>query len=159
LAALDPKLRKQMRVELKEIQRCVGITFLFVTHDQEEAMSMSDAIAVMNAGRIEQVGTPEAVYLRPATRFVAGFLGAVNWIGGIGLRPETTRLSRDVPVNGYASQMATITRTVFLGNCIQVAARLASGEEAVAEVSRENGAFQVGDPVHVWWNHADEMHF
>jgi len=159
LAALDPKLRKQMRVELNELQRRVGITFLFVTHDQEEAMSMSDAIAVMNAGRIEQVGTPEEVYLRPATRFVAGFLGAVNWIRGIGLRPETTRLSRDVPVNGYASQTATVTRTVFLGNCIQVAARLESGEEAVAEVSRENCAFKVGEPVHVWWNHADEMHF
>jgi ABC-type Fe3+/spermidine/putrescine transport system ATPase subunit len=159
LAALDPKLRKQMRVELKELQRRVGITFLFVTHDQEEAMSMSDAMAVMNAGRIEQVGTPEEVYLRPATRFVAGFLGAVNWIGRIGLRPETTRLSRNGPVNGYASQTATVTRTVFLGNCIQVAARLESGEEAVAEVSRENGAFNVGEPVHVWWNHADEMHF
>ena len=159
LAALDPKLRKQMRVELNELQRRIGITFLFVTHDQEEAMSMSDAIAVMNAGRIEQVGTPEEVYLRPATRFVAGFLGAVNWIRGIGLRPETTRLSRDVPVNGYASQTATVTRTVFLGNCIQVAARLESGEEAVAEVSRENGAFKVGEPVHVWWNQADEMHF
>jgi ABC-type Fe3+/spermidine/putrescine transport system ATPase subunit len=159
LAALDPKLRKQMRVELKELQRRVGITFLFVTHDQEEAMSMSDAIAVMNAGRIEQVGTPEEVYLRPATRFVAGFLGAVNWIGGIGLRPETTRLSRDLPVNGCTSQTATVTRTVFLGNYIQVAARLESGEEAVAEVSRENGAFKVGEPVHIWWNRGDEMHF
>jgi ABC-type Fe3+/spermidine/putrescine transport system ATPase subunit len=159
LAALDPKLRKQMRVELKELQRRVGITFLFVTHDQEEAMSMSDAIAVMNAGLIEQVGTPEEVYLRPATRFVAGFLGAVNWIADIGLRPETTRLSRDVPVNGHASQPATVTRTVFLGNCIQVAARLENGEEAVAEVSRESVAFQVGEPVHLWWNRADEMHF
>src|SRR5437016_6124393 len=81
LAALDPKLRKQMRLELKEMQRRVGITFLLVTHDQEEALSMSDQLAVMNAGRIEQVGSPEDVYLRPRTRFVAGFLGAVNWIG------------------------------------------------------------------------------
>src|SRR6266404_9644839 len=82
LAALDPKLRKQMRVELKALQTRVGTTFLFVTHDQEEALSMSDSIAVMNSGRIEQIGTPEDVYLRPGNRFVAGFLGAVNWIGG-----------------------------------------------------------------------------
>ena len=68
LAALDPKLRKQMRLELKEMQRRVGITFLLVTHDQEEALSMSDQLAVMNAGAIEQVGTPQDVYLRPRTR-------------------------------------------------------------------------------------------
>ena len=161
LAALDPKLRHEMRVELKELQRRVAITFLFVTHDQEEAMSMSDSIAVMNQGRVEQVGTPEEVYLRPATRFVAGFLGAVNWIDGIGVRPETTRLSRTGPVNGYPSIPATITRTVFLGDCIQVAARLGSGEEAVAQVPRPetNGGYNKGEPVHVWWTHDDEMRF
>src|SRR5262249_55420646 len=82
LAALDPKLRKQMRGELKALQARVGTTFLFVTHDQDEALSMSDSIAVMNGGRIEQIGSPEDVYLRPGTRFVAGFLGAVNWIDG-----------------------------------------------------------------------------
>jgi len=159
LAALDPKLRKQMRIELKDLQRRVGITFLFVTHDQEEAMSMSDSIAVMNQGRIEQVGTPEEVYLRPATRFVAGFLGALNWINGIGLRPETTRLSRTSELNGFASRAATVTRTVFLGNCIQVLARLETGEEAVAEISREDGGFQAGEPVHVWWKRSDELRF
>ena len=79
------------------MQRRVGITFLLVTHDQEEALSMSDQLAVMNAGAIEQVGTPEDVYLRPRTRFVAGFLGAVNWIGGVGVRPEATRISRSRP--------------------------------------------------------------
>jgi ABC-type Fe3+/spermidine/putrescine transport system ATPase subunit len=164
LAALDPKLRHEMRVELKELQRRVGITFLFVTHDQEEAMSMSDSIAVMNQGRVEQVGTPEEVYLRPATRFVAGFLGAVNWIDGVGVRPETTRLSPMGPVNGFPARQATITRTVFLGNCIHIAARLETGEEAVAEVSREealrnNGAYRVGEPIHIWWKHDDEMRF
>src|SRR5260370_3605992 len=82
LAALDPNLRKQMRVELKALQARVGTTFLFVTHDQEEALSMSDCIAVMNAGRIEQAGTPQGAYLPPSTRFVAGFLGAVNLIAG-----------------------------------------------------------------------------
>src|SRR5690242_9411204 len=73
MAALDPKLRKQMRQELTEMQRRVGITFLMVTHDQEEALAMSDQIAVMNEGRVEQVGPPEEIYLRPRTRYVADF--------------------------------------------------------------------------------------
>ena len=75
LGALDLKLRKQMQVELKRIQQEVGITFIYVTHDQEEAMTMSDRIAVMNKGRYEQLGDPESLYERPTTRFVAGFLG------------------------------------------------------------------------------------
>ena len=82
LGALDLKLREQMQVELKEIQRQVGITFVFVTHDQEEALTMSDRIAVFNAGRIEQVGTPAEVYERPATAFVAGFVGTSNLLRG-----------------------------------------------------------------------------
>jgi len=82
LGALDLKLRKQMQIELKRIQREVGITFIYVTHDQEEAMTMSDRIAVMNKGRYEQLGDPEALYERPTTRFVAGFLGVSNLLGG-----------------------------------------------------------------------------
>ena len=82
LGALDLKLRKQMQLELKRIQTEVGITFLYVTHDQEEAMVMSDRLAVMNAGKIEQVGPPEEVYDNPATEFVAGFLGASNMLEG-----------------------------------------------------------------------------
>jgi spermidine/putrescine transport system ATP-binding protein len=78
LGALDLKLRKQMQVELKRIQQEVGITFIYVTHDQEEAMTMSDRIAVMNRGSFEQLGEPEALYERPLTRFVAGFLGVSN---------------------------------------------------------------------------------
>ena len=158
LAALDPKLRKQMRHELKELQRRVGITFLFVTHDQEEALAMSDSIAVMNQGRIEQVGSPEDVYLRPATRFVAGFLGAVNWIDGIGLRPEVTRIARHAPAD-VVSRAATVVHSTFLGNCIQVMARLDSGEQAVAELARGSGAFQTGEAVHLYWKPADEMRF
>jgi spermidine/putrescine transport system ATP-binding protein len=80
LGALDLKLRKQMQVELKRIQQEVGITFIYVTHDQEEAMTMSDRIAVMNRGRYEQLGDPESLYERPSTRFVAGFLGISNLI-------------------------------------------------------------------------------
>jgi spermidine/putrescine transport system ATP-binding protein len=82
LGALDLKLRKQMQVELKRIQREVGITFIYVTHDQEEAMTMSDRIAVMNRGKYEQLGDPESLYERPQTRFVAGFLGVSNLLAG-----------------------------------------------------------------------------
>jgi spermidine/putrescine transport system ATP-binding protein len=82
LGALDLKLRKQMQLELKRIQTEVGITFIYVTHDQEEAMTMSDRIAVMRAGRIEQLGTPEELYEQPRTRFVAGFLGVSNLLTG-----------------------------------------------------------------------------
>ena len=82
LGALDLKLRKQMQVELKRIQREVGITFIYVTHDQEEAMTMSDRIAVMNKGRYEQLGDPETLYEHPDTRFVAGFLGVSNLLPG-----------------------------------------------------------------------------
>ena len=82
LGALDLKLRKQMQLELKRIQTEVGITFIYVTHDQEEAMTMSDRIAVMRAGRAEQLGTPEELYERPSTAFVAGFLGVSNLLDG-----------------------------------------------------------------------------
>src|SRR5215218_4661555 len=82
LGALDLKLRKQLQVELKRIQRDVGITFLYVTHDQEEALAMSDRIAVMDGGVVEQCGTPEEVYERPAKPFVAGFIGISNLIEG-----------------------------------------------------------------------------
>jgi spermidine/putrescine transport system ATP-binding protein len=92
LGALDLKLRKQMQIELKRIQQEVGITFIYVTHDQEEAMTMSDRIAVMNQGRYEQLGDPEGLYERPTTRFVAGFLGVSN------LLPATVTGSAD----GYA---------------------------------------------------------
>src|SRR5579863_7483165 len=82
LGALDLKLRQAMQVELKRIQREVGITFIYVTHDQSEALTMSDRIAVMNEGRVEQLGTPRAIYEHPATRFVAGFIGTSNLLSG-----------------------------------------------------------------------------
>jgi spermidine/putrescine transport system ATP-binding protein len=91
LGALDLKLRKQMQLELKRIQREVGVTFLYVTHDQEEALAMSDRLAVMNLGLIEQIGAPEDVYERPATEFVADFLGASNLLPG-----QVVRVDGDV---------------------------------------------------------------
>ena len=86
LAALDLKLREAMQLELKRIQREVGITFMFVTHDQGEALTMSDRIAVMSRGRVEQIGTPEEIYDRPASIFVAGFIGSANLLPGRGQR-------------------------------------------------------------------------
>ncbi|ACU76277.1 spermidine/putrescine ABC transporter ATPase subunit [Catenulispora acidiphila DSM 44928] len=83
LAALDLKLRRQMQIELKQIQREVGITFVFVTHDQDEALTMSDRVAVMNAGRVEHCGTPEDVYEHPETKFVASFMGTSNLMTGV----------------------------------------------------------------------------
>jgi ABC-type Fe3+/spermidine/putrescine transport system ATPase subunit len=158
LAALDPNLRQQMRLELKAMQRRVGITFLLVTHDQEEALSMSDQLAVMNEGRIEQVGAPEEVYLHPRSRFVAGFLGAINWMGGVGVRPEVTRIGRSVE-NGARSHPGVVAGSTFLGDCVRVTVRLASGEEAVAQVHRNSQVFAPGDPVYVCWNPTDEMTF
>ncbi len=90
LSNLDAKLREEMRFEIKEIQRRVGITVIYVTHDQAEAMAMSDRIAVMNAGKIQQVGTPYEIYRRPANSFVAGFIGLANFI-----RFKSLRLSKD----------------------------------------------------------------
>ena len=96
LGALDLKLRKQLQVELKRVQTEVGITFVYVTHDQEEALTMSDRIAVMNHGRVEQLGTPEELYERPTTRFVADFIGTTNLLSGsvesVGSGAATVRL-------------------------------------------------------------------
>jgi len=157
LAALDPTLRKQVRGELKYLQRRVGITFLFVTHDQEEALSLSDRIGVMRAGRLEQVGTPEEIYLRPRTRFVASFVGALNWVDGAAVRPEATRISREAPPGDAKSRPATVTGCVFLGNAIQVQVRLATGESVTAEVPRLEGSFLPDQAVQVWWRPCDEL--
>jgi putative spermidine/putrescine transport system ATP-binding protein len=112
LGALDLKLRQQMQTELKALQRQVGITFVYVTHDQEEALGMSDRLAVFNLGRIEQIGTPEEIYERPATAFVAGFVGASNIVDAetaqrltgqrraFSLRPERIRIGG--PTDGQA---------------------------------------------------------
>ncbi len=159
LAALDPKLRKQMRIELKAMQRRAGVTFLLVTHDQEEALSMSDCLAVMNEGRIEQVGSPEDVYLRPRSRFAAGFLGAVNWIGSAGVRPEAVRLLPPDELTPDRRAPGVVTGSVFLGDCVQVLVRLSSGEDTVAQLPRRAALYQPGDAVQFTWSAADEMNF
>src|SRR5215471_4263143 len=98
LGALDLKLRKQMQLELKRIQHDVGITFIHVTHDQEEAMTMADGIAIMNAGRIEQLGAPSDLYEQPATAFVASFLGISNLLPGTVIGPDRVRLDEGTEV-------------------------------------------------------------
>jgi ABC-type Fe3+/spermidine/putrescine transport system ATPase subunit len=157
LSALDPKLRRQMRRELKDIQRRVGITFLFITHDQEEALSMSDRIAVMNRGRLEQVGLPEEVYRRPNSKFVAEFLGDVNWIKGVGVRPEAVRVSRQAPGNGARCICATVQASNFFGNYIHLQTALEDGAPCIAELSRQYSDFKLGEDVHVWWHPDDEF--
>jgi spermidine/putrescine transport system ATP-binding protein len=115
LGALDLKLRKQMQLELKSIQHDVGITFIHVTHDQEEAMTMADRIAVMNHGRIEQLGTPTELYERPATAYVAGFLGHSNLIAGIVSGSDTVRLRSGPEVRVPREALAGRTGEVAVG--------------------------------------------
>jgi ABC-type Fe3+/spermidine/putrescine transport system ATPase subunit len=157
LSALDPQLRKQVRSELKELQRRTGVTFLFVTHDQEEALSLSDQMAVMNGGAIEQTGAPQELYQRPSTRFVASFLGAMNWINGCGVRPEATRLSRQLPQNGVLSRRGAVSRSTFLGSHLHIEVMLEGGEAVVAQTAPADGAFERGEAVHVWWSADDEL--
>ena len=107
LGALDLKLRKGLQVELKRIQREVGITFVYVTHDQEEALTMSDRIAIMNRGRVEQIGVPEDVYERPATTFVAGFIGVSNLMPASVAGPGKVRLEHGPEVPAETGEMAT----------------------------------------------------
>jgi ABC-type Fe3+/spermidine/putrescine transport system ATPase subunit len=157
LSALDPQLRKQVRSELKELQRRTGVTFLFVTHDQEEALSLSDQMAVMNGGAIEQTGAPQELYRRPSTRFVASFLGAMNWINGCGVRPEATRLSRQLPQNAVLSRRGAVSRSTFLGSHIHIEVMLEGGEAVVAQTAPADAAFERGEAVHVWWSADDEL--
>ncbi|HLA07218.1 MAG TPA: ABC transporter ATP-binding protein [Anaerolineales bacterium] len=129
LGALDLKLRQQMQVELKAIQKRVGITFIFVTHDQEEALTMSDRIAVFNEGEIIQVGTPAEIYERPASPFVAGFVGTSNLVSGevakritgseqtFSVRPEKIHLTSisEAPAGDMISMDGTVRDVVYLG--------------------------------------------
>jgi spermidine/putrescine transport system ATP-binding protein len=121
LGALDLKLRKAMQLELKALQAQVGITFVYVTHDQEEALTMSDRIAVMDAGRVLQVGTPYEIYEHPATRFVADFIGETNFLEG--KVSEVTGSLITVLVDGEVSIQATSDTTVHPGQAVTVVIR------------------------------------
>ena len=171
LGALDLKLREQMQVELKQIQRDLGITFIFVTHDQEEALTLSDRIAVFNAGRIEQLGTPRELYEQPASRFVADFVGTSNLfdpdrssqlIGRAGehtIRPEKLTLSVDPGSGeGVRSAPGTVVESIYVGSAIRHVVDLdAGGRVTVLERNdRSRAADQDrGDRVHVSWHDED----
>jgi putative spermidine/putrescine transport system ATP-binding protein len=141
LGALDLKLREQMQVELKALQQRVGITFIYVTHDQGEALAMSDRLAVFNQGRIEQVGAPAAIYEHPATSFVAGFVGVSNVFtgdaarkltdgpGAFAIRPEKVRLlSENMPApDGWVSRSGAISSSVYLGAATRYVVALDTG--------------------------------
>jgi putative spermidine/putrescine transport system ATP-binding protein len=145
LGALDLKLRQEMQIELKRIQRAVrevGITFVYVTHDQEEALTMSDRLAVFNEGRIEQIGTPAEVYERPANEFVAGFVGASNVLrrGGrtFTVRPEKIRMTDDGGARRDEQNAATgrVRDVVYAGMFTRYVVDLDDGGELV--VARQN---------------------
>jgi len=172
LGALDAKLREQMQVELTAIQRTVGITFVFVTHDQSEALSMSDRVAVFNEGRIEQVGTPAEIYERPYTDFVASFVGTSNILTGalahdlLGrdgtylIRPERAALvaSPDQAPNGTQTASGVVREVSYLGPSTRTLVELDAGPQFV--VSRPNTepsadtAPARGAPIVVAWHPA-----
>jgi spermidine/putrescine transport system ATP-binding protein len=157
LSALDAKLRKEMRHQLKVLQRQVGIAFLFITHDQEEALSLSDRIGVMHRGALQQTGSPRELYRQPKSRFVAEFLGDVNWFDGAGVRPEAVRVSREAPLNLNHNTTAVVQHTTFLGNCVHLKAKLADGAGCIAELPQQHCDFQPGETVHMWWHATDEF--
>ncbi|MDF2621706.1 MAG: transporter related protein [Xanthobacteraceae bacterium] len=161
LGALDLKLREEMQVELKNLQRALGLTFVFVTHDQSEALSMADRVAVFNEGRIVQVGPPEEVYERPATRFVAGFVGSANVLGAAqaaslgaaerpcSLRPEKIALlgPHDPVPEGAALVEADVLDVSYQGPVRRVAARCASGLTLTAAVPASGPRVAPGEGV------------
>ncbi len=177
LGALDLKLREEMQVELKAIQRDVGITFVFVTHDQEEALSLSDRVAVFHQGRIEQVGPSREVYQSPATAFVAGFVGTSNLLTPsvskallgvealhtvrperITLLPEGGEGSPAPPVpDGVVAATGVVREVVYAGATTRVVVTLDAGGELVALWSATGGAGEVrrGDRVRLVWRAAD----
>ena len=176
LGALDLKLREEMQIELKAIQQQVGITFIYVTHDQKEALTMSDRLAVFNAGRIVQLGTPAEVYERPGTRFVAGFVGTSNLVSGevarsiIGregtftIRPEKIRLADpDAAVGADETAAAgTVRDVVYLGPDTRYIVELDAGgrlvvtQQNLATTSTEALA-QQGRAVRLVWKRQHEL--
>jgi len=165
LGALDLKLREEMQVELKALQRSLGLTFIFVTHDQGEALSMSDRVAVFNAGRIVQVGTPEDIYERPQTRFVADFVGGSNVLepqlsarlgilsGLVSLRPEAIAVRRagSAVETGHLHADGTCVEVQYQGAMRRVIADC-SGVRLSALVPASNGQeLRPGEPVRLCW--------
>ncbi|WP_368412909.1 ABC transporter ATP-binding protein [Dongia sp.] len=175
LGALDLKLREQMQVELKAIQRRVGITFVYVTHDQGEALSMSDRVAVFNQGKIEQLASPTELYEKPATTFVAGFVGISNLLEGAAaravtgteqacsIRPEKIHLERSgvaIPADAMTAR-GRVSSILYLGaNTRYEVALEGGGELTVTLQNREAHAEPAeGETVQLWWEARHLMRF
>ena len=153
LSNLDAKLREQMRIDIRTLQQRLGITSLYVTHDQVEAMSISDSVIVMNQGRLEQMGPPRELYERPVNRFVAAFVGKANFLqnprgeGRVMVRPEAVRLA---PAGGSGDFEAAVTRATYLGGATEY--EIAFGDERAVVHERNlsgHAPFAVGDTVSV----------
>ena len=162
LGALDLKLREQMQVELTNIQMQLGITFIYVTHDQDEALAMSDRIAVFNEGRIEQVATPADLYEHPATEFVAGFVGTSNVLERDGrrftIRPEKVHIGPESEParEGFTSEVGRVREVVYLGVLTRYIVELDQGGELVAvqqnlETSSQDALKQRGNRCRLQW--------
>jgi ABC-type Fe3+/spermidine/putrescine transport system ATPase subunit len=192
LGALDLKLRKEMQIELKRIQREVGITFIYVTHDQGEALAMSDRVAVMSNGVIEQLDEPRSIYDHPLTPFVADFIGDMNFLVGdvveaadggfavdagsgivvrgrglaekatrirVGIRPERMTVAAGSSAGNANSAAAAVLTKVYLGDQVQLVARLANGADVVVREQRTQAqqtldTINPGDAVVVGWDEA-----
>jgi len=161
LGALDLRVRKELQIELKTIQRDIGITFVYVTHDQEEALAMSDRVAVMHAGRIEQLAPPQRVYDAPATRFVAEFIGETNFIhtraGTVAVRPERMWVTRTG--DGLGAKLLT---TMVVGPAVQAVVRLDNGQEVLVREQRSGMGSEVerlaeGERVVVGWSEDEAL--
>jgi ABC-type Fe3+/spermidine/putrescine transport system ATPase subunit len=176
LSALDPHLRAETIQLLEDIQGCLGCTFLFITHDREEALRLAHRIGVLNQGRLEQVGTPEEVYDRPQTAFVAAFLGRMNWLkcqcsddGGelliagqrlngfalaqfaspkiqLGVRPE------DLRIDALGQLRATVAGCQFLGDCVHVRLALADGTQLIVDQRSSADGIRPGEDVNLIWD-------
>ncbi len=161
LGALDLKLRQEMQIELKQIQKEVGITFIYVTHDQEEALTMSDRVAVMSNGQIEQIGSPVDIYERPATEFVAGFIGISNVLVRDGVRfvvrPEKIRMlaESETADPGMTVEPGRVEEIIYVGMTTRYLVHLDRGERLVAvrqnmDALGDAQKFQ-GRPVRLAW--------
>jgi len=173
LGALDLKLREEMQIELKNLQRRLGITFVFVTHDQGEALSMADRVAVFNCGRIEQLDTPRALYTKPTTAFVARFVGSANVVSGelaqrlsgrsepFAVRAENIRLRAPAaaPNGDTMSCVGEVADVQYHGAMSRWQVRLETGEVFAAAVpdANSNGEFRVGARVRLEWARGDAV--
>ena len=158
LGALDLKLREQMQLELKELQREVGITFIFVTHDQEEALTMSDRIAVFNHGRIEQLGTPREIYENPQSAFVSEFVGQTNKMSVNGVRknvrPEHIQLTKS-PDSSMVQIQGTVSDLIFVGSTTRYRFKASDGTTLIS--TNPDGTLAVGDQVTAQWRKDKEF--